>query len=244
MRFVFRASLIILLLSSFFLFIFGCSAEKEVVKGEALKLAAKAFQPTMMNLGKLLKDGDLAAAKDTLSLLTKKFAAIKAAEIPARLAENSEKVQSQVDALSTSLDELKTALTQPDLAQIDSTILEKFDTAHKNFGRLGGLLRLKIPELVSFHDVLYTLWHDYYSNDQIDSIKAIVPQFKEKAAALNAIQWPDVLAGDADKLNEKIKDLQQSVDDLEAACQGDDAEAIMKASEVLHEKYVAVNRRR
>ena len=242
MRFVFRSSLIILILSSFFLFIFGCSAEKEAAKGEALKLAAKAFQPTMKNLQKVLKDGDLAAAKDTLSVLTKKFAAIKAAEIPVRLAENSERVQSQVDALSTSMDELSSALTQPDLAEIDSTILEKFDSTYKNFARLGGLLRVKIPELVSFHKALYRLWHDYYPNDQIDSIKAIVPQFKEKAEALNAIKWPDVLAGDADKLNQKVKDLQQSVDNLEAACQGDDAEAILKASEVLHVRYVAVNR--
>ncbi|MCI0493793.1 hypothetical protein L0Z72_02210, partial [candidate division KSB1 bacterium] len=189
-----------------------------------------------------LTEGNIAVAKDTLALLTEKFAAIEAAEIPARLTENSEKIQSQVAALATSLDELTSALTQPELAAIDSSLLEKFKTVNTNFARLGGSLKVKIPELISFHDVLHTLWHDYYPNDQIDSIITLVPEFKEKSAALNAIQWPEVLAGDADLLNQKVKDLQQSVDDLEAACQGDDAEAIKKASEALHEKYVAVNR--
>ncbi len=137
---------------------------------------------------------------------------------------------------------MTSALTQPDLAEIDSTILEKFDTAYTNFSRLGGLLRVKIPELVTFHNVLHTVWHDYYPNDQIDSIKAIVPQFKAKAASLNTIQWPDVLAGDADRLNQKVKDLQQSVEYLESACQGDNAETIKKATEAVHEGYATINR--
>ncbi len=225
------------------LMLVSCAPKKaEKAGGEALRVAAKAFQPTMKNLGTILKEGNIAAAKDTLTLLTEKFAAIQAAEIPVRLADNADKVQSQVDALSTSLDELTSALTQPDLAAIDSTILAKFNTFQTNFARLGGSLKVKIPELISFHDVLHTLWHDYYPNDQIDSIKTLVPEFKEKSTALNAIQWPDVLAGDVDQLNQKVKDLQQSVDELEAACQGDDAEAIKKASEAVHEKYVAVNR--
>lgn len=218
MRFVVRASLIVVIFLSLFLFIFGCSTDQEAIKGEALKLAAKAFQPTMMNLEKVLQQGNIEAARDTLNLLTQKLAAIKAAEIPDRLAENAENVQSRVDALATSLDELQSALAQPDLAQIDSTIMEKFDTVHINFSRLGGLLRVKIPELVAFHDVLHTVWHDYYPNDQIDSIKVSVAQFKEKAAALNAIQWPEILAGDVELLNQKVKDLQQAVDNLEAVC--------------------------
>jgi uncharacterized protein YukE len=224
----------------FTLLLVSCGPKKAEI--EPLKVAAKAFQPTMMNLKKILTEGNIAAAKDTLALLTEKFAAIEAAEIPARLTENSEKIQSQVAALATSLDELTSALTQPELAAIDSSLLEKFKTVNTNFARLGGSLKVKIPELISFHDVLHTLWHDYYPNDQIDSIKTLVPEFKEKSTALNAIQWPDVLAGDADQLNQKIKDLQQSVEDLEAACQGDDAEAIKKASEIVHEKYAAINK--
>ena len=46
---------------------------------------------------------------------------------------------------------------------------------------------MKIAELSAFHDVLYVAWHDYYANDAIDSIKAIVPQFKEKAAAITPV---------------------------------------------------------
>lgn len=209
---------------------------------ETLRVAAKSFQPTMKNLGAVLNEGDIAAAKDTLALLTAKFAAIQTAEIPARLAENSTKIQSQVAALATSLDELTVALARPELAAIDSSVLEKFKTLNTNFARLGGSLKVKIPELISFHDALHTLWHDYYPNDQIDSIKAIVPLFNEKSAALNGIQWPNVLAGDTVELNQKVKELQQSVADLEAACQRDDSEAIKKASEAMHEKYAAINR--
>jgi ABC-type transporter Mla subunit MlaD len=207
-----------------------------------LKPAVKAFQPTMMNLGKILKEGNIAAARDTLILLNKKFTAIDAAGIPARLSENADKVQAQVEALSNSLDDLTSALIEPELTEIDSTLLNKFTTVQTNFSQLGASLRVKISELVSFHDVLQTVWHDYYPNDQIDSIKAILPQIKEKAAALNNIQWPDVLSGDATILTQKVKNLQKAVDNLEAACQGGDVEAIKKATEAVHEKYVTVNR--
>jgi hypothetical protein len=175
-------------------------------------------------------------------VLTQKLDKIKAAEVPVRLAESADKVTSQVDALSTSLEVLTSAITQPELAEIDTTILTQFAAVRTNFAKLGSLLRVKIPELSAFHDVLYVAWHDYYANDAIDSIKAIVPQFKEKAAALDNVQWPGALQDDLDAIKMKVKDLQQSVADLEAACQGDDTEAIKKAVEVLHEKYIAVNR--
>ena len=228
------------LLVLFMLFVVSCGPKKAEI--ETLRVAAKSFQPTMMNLGNILKEADVAAAKDTLILLTEKFAAIKAAEVPARLAENTEKIQSQVDALSASLNELTTAIMLPELTEIDSTIIKKFDALRTNFSRLGGSLKVKIPELVAFHDVLHTVWHDYYPNDQIDSIKAIVPQFQEKAAALNSIQWPAVLAGETEQLNQKIKELQQAVDELEAICQGDDVEAIKKATSAMHDAYRNINR--
>lgn len=234
-----RLSDMILSISLLVLFMVSCGPKKAEI--ETLKVAAKSFQPTMMNLGNILKEGDVAAAKDTLILLTEKFAAIKAAEVPKRLAENTEKIQSQVDALSASLVELTTAIMLPELTEIDSTIIKKFDALRTNFSRLGGSLKVEIPELVSFHDVLHTVWHDYYP-DQIDSIKAMVPQFKEKAAALNSIQWPAVLAGETEQLNEKVKELQQAVDELEAACQGDDVEAIKKATSATHDAYRNINR--
>lgn len=243
MKIVSRFILTIIAFLLIMLLLATCAPKKaEKTGGEALRVTSKSFQPTMKNLGNMLKEGNVAAAKDTLALLTEKFAAIEAAEIPARLAENSEKIQSQVAALATSLDELTAVLAQPELAEVDSSVLEMFKNLNTNFARLGGSLKVKIPELISFHDVLHTLWHDYYPNDQIDSIKTLVPEFKDKSAALNTIQWPDVVAGDVDQLNQKVKDLQQSVDELANACQGEDAEAIKKASEAVHEKYVAVNR--
>ena len=235
-RFIFMLVLFTILLVS-------CAPKKaEMSGGEALKVAAKDFQPTLMNLDGALKSGDMQAARDTLAMLNQKLDKIKAAEVPVRLAESADKVTSQVDALSISLEELTSAITQPELAEIDTTILNQFTTVRTNFAKLGSLLRVKIPELSAFHDVLYVAWHDYYANDAIDSTKAIVPQFKEKAAALDNVQWPGALQDNLDAIKMKVKDLQQSVADLEAACQGDDTEAIKKTVEVLHEKYIAVNR--
>jgi len=63
-----------------------------------------------------------------------------------------------------------------------------------NFARLGGLLRFKIPELIDFHDnVLHDVWHEAYPNNDIAAIKASVPAFQEKAAALANVQWPEAL---------------------------------------------------
>ena len=48
------------------LLLFSCAPKKADMAGsEALKIAAKDFQPTMVNLDAALKAGDIQAAKDT-----------------------------------------------------------------------------------------------------------------------------------------------------------------------------------
>ncbi len=242
MKHVFRTFLIIVVFLSLTLFFYICPSEKgKVGTVEPLRTAANDFKLMMDNLDRILKAGNLTAAKDTLKLLAAKFTQIKAVEIPERLVESTEKIKSRIDALSTSMNELSMALLQPELTQIDSTVLKGFDAVRTNFAKLGSLLRVKIPELITFHDVLYKVWHDYYPNDAIDSIKAIVPEFKEEAATLDKIQWPDVLNDQIETLKEQVKALQIAVDKLEAACQGEDTEAIKKATADVHENYRAIN---
>lgn len=225
------------------LLVAGCAPKKAEMKGEALKIAAKDFQPALMNLDAALKSGDIQAAKDTLALLSQKLEQIKAAEVPARLMENAEKVKSQVDALSTAMAELSTVLANPELAAIDSTVLNSFTSVRVNFARLGGLLRFKIPELIAFHDdVLHEIWHEAYPNDDIAAIKAAVPAFKEKAAALNKVQWPEALGDQTEAIKEKVAALQNAVNDLDIACQGNDSEAIKKATEEVHSLYEKIAR--
>ncbi len=221
------------------LLLVSCAPKKtEIAGGEALKVAAKEFQPTLINLDAALKAGDIQAAKDTLNLLSQKFEKIKAAEVPARLAENAEKVKSQVEALSTAMAELSTALTSPEITSIDSTVLNSYTAVRMNFSRLGGLLRFKIPELISFHDdVLHDIWHEAYPNNDIAAIKAAVPAFKEKAAALANVQWPEALGDQTEVIKGKVTELQNAVNELEAACQSDDPEAIKKATEDVHSLY-------
>jgi len=242
MKVLSRSILSFLVLLLITLFVAQCSTEKsKVTTVEPLKSAAKEFKPIMDNLENVLKEGNIAAAKDTLNLLTAKLKAITEAEIPERLAANADKVKSQVEKLSTSVEELSAALTNPELSEIDSTVLTNFSTVRINFARLGGLLRVEIPQLVSFHDVLHGVWHDAYPSDDFIAIKAAVPAFKEEAAALDNIEWPPVLSDQVDVLKEKVKELLQAVNDLEAACQMDDTEAIKKATEEVHEKYATIN---
>lgn len=221
------------------LFLVSCAPKKaEMVGGEALKAAARDFQPTMVNLETVLKAGDIQAAKDTLALLSQKLEKIKAAEVPGRLTESADKVKSQVDALATAMDELSAAVTNPGLTAIDSTILNSYTTARINFARLGGLLRFKIPELIAFHDlVLHDVWHEAYPNNDFAAIKAAVPEFKIKAAALDNVQWPEVLGDQIEVIKAKVAALQNAINELDAACQRDDTDAIKKSTEEVHSLY-------
>lgn len=211
--------------------------------GEAMKMAARDFRPTLMRLDTILTAGDIQAARDTLAVLMQKFDKIEAAEIPDRLKDNTEKVESQIAALAEALDQLSMQLDNASLTAIDSTVLKSYQSVRMNFSRLGGLLRFKIPELVSFHDeVLHEIWHEAYPNDDIAAIKAAVPAFKQKAEALSNIQWPAALGAQVEEIKAKVVDLQKAVNALELACQGDDAEAIKKATEEVHSLYEKIAR--
>ncbi len=219
--------------------------QKKVQKsgGEALKLAAKDFQPTLMQLDTILSVGDIQAARDTLAILMQKFDKIESAEIPDRLKDNAEKVEAQIAALSTALDQLSMLLDNPSLTAIDTVVLNSYRSVRMNFSRLGGLLRFKIPALVSFHDeVLHEIWHEAYPNNDIAAIKAAVPTFKEKAEALSNVQWPEALGAQVDEIKAKVAELQNAVNDLELACQGDDVEAIKQATDKVHSLYERIVR--
>lgn len=244
MRRVYPSCLAYAILIVLMLGLMSCGEKKAPrAVGEEMKLAAKDFRPTLMRLDTILTAGDIQAARDTLAILMQKFDKIEAAEVPDRLKDNAAEIESRIAALATSLDELSMLLDNPSLAAIDSTVLKGYQSVRMNFSRLGGLLRFRIPELVSFHDeVLHEIWHEAYPNNDIAAIKAAVPAFKEKAAALSNIQWPNALGADLNKIKAKVVDLQNAVNALDLACQGDDAEAIKKATEEVHSLYESIAR--
>jgi hypothetical protein len=226
------------------LFLVSCAPKKaEMAGGEALKMAARNFQPTLINLDAVLKSGDIQVARDTLALLSQKLETIEDAEVPARLADNADKVKDQVAALTTAMDSLSTTLKNPELTAIDSNVLDQYTAVRINFARLGSLLRFKIPELIDFHDnVLHDVWHEAYPNSDIAAIKAAVPAFKEKAAALTSVQWPEALGDQIEAIKGKVTALQNTVSELETACEANDSEAIKKSTEDVHSLYETIAR--
>lgn len=222
----------------------SCGQKKEQKSGgEALKLAVRDFRPTLLQLDTILTVGDIQAARDTLAVLMQKFDKIESAEIPDRLKDNADKVESQIAALAMALDQLSMLLDNPSLTAIDTVVLNSYRSVRMNFSRLGGLLRFKIPELISFHDeVLHDIWHEAFPNNDIAAIKAAVPAFKEKAEALSNIQWPEALGAQVDEIKAKVVELQNAVTDLELACQGDDVEAIKQATDKVHSLYERIAR--
>jgi len=241
---LFRCNFFMFLMVIGVLLIAGCGQNQtEKAQSEALKLAAKDFQPTLLNLDTIITAGDVQAARDTLSVLMQKLDKIEDAEVPDRLADKADEIESQIAKLATSLDELSMTLDNPSLATIDCTVINGYRQVRMNFSRLGGLLRFRIPELVSFHDeVLHEIWHEAYPNNDIAAIKAAVPAFKEKAAALTNVQWPAALGDQIEVIKGQVVELQNAVSALEAACQSGDTEAIKKATENVHSRYEKIAR--
>lgn len=95
-------------------------------------------------------------------------------------------------------------------------------------------LTAEVPALDELHEVVYELWHEAYPEKNYDMIKELLPRADELTADLDAAELPGILrdkqkAWDAGK--EKLK---AALEDLHAAAEANDEDAMLKKTEAFH----------
>lgn len=162
---------------------------------------------------------------------------ILAAEMP----QNLIKKQTQITSAATDLKAAVVKFGKYSVAQTAAdSIMKALHPMRLAHNRLATQLRVSIPELNAFHAVMHSVWHAAVPNEEWDKVKAVVPQFTEKSAALKNIRWPRELGKRIPALKKKTAELQQIVTELEAANQTDNAAELKSAMIKIHEKYVEI----
>jgi len=94
-----------------------------------------------------------------------------------------------------------------------------------------------VPELDSFHEIIYPIWHDAYPNKDIAALRGFVPQIETLAGKIYSAKLPGILRDKEAKWTAGVAELRKSVEAYKAAAAGTDDQALLDAAETLHMKY-------
>jgi hypothetical protein len=108
-----------------------------------------------------------------------------------------------------------TAQTQVDPAEIASTV----------------------PELTSFHEIIFPMWHNAYPAQDYDALKALVPKIKSSMASINKAELPGILREKETVWKTRLDELNNSARNYYTAAEKNDDKALLAAAEELHAGY-------
>ena len=94
-----------------------------------------------------------------------------------------------------------------------------------------------VPELTSFHSIIYPMWHDAYPEKDIQALKGFVPEIKTKIDAINKAVLPGILHDKKSDWDNQLKELNKSAENYYTASGGNNDEALLNAAEDLHRNY-------
>lgn len=99
-----------------------------------------------------------------------------------------------------------------------------------------------VPELSAFHTIIAPMWHTAYPAKDIAALKALVPQIKANMEKMNIAKLPGILREKETAWKNELVKFNVTAENYYKACAGDDAEAILLATEKFHSGYEAMNR--
>jgi len=99
-----------------------------------------------------------------------------------------------------------------------------------------------VPELTSFHEIIYPIWHTAYPEKDAKALRSYVPRINELASKVYGAKLPGILRDKEAKWKEGVSELKKAVDGYGAAAAGKDDQALLKAAETLHARYEALVR--
>ncbi len=94
-----------------------------------------------------------------------------------------------------------------------------------------------VPELFSFHDVIYPIWHTAFPNKDIEMLKGYVDEVNSGSQKIFEVELPGILRDKEGKWKEGVEKLRISVEKYNKAAEGSNDKEMLDAAEALHADY-------
>ncbi|MFH1176373.1 MAG: hypothetical protein V1750_03115, partial [Acidobacteriota bacterium] len=78
-------------------------------------------------------------------------------------------------------------------------------------------MRAEVRELSSFHDVIYPLWHEAWPSKNVQMMQELLPQVRERVAAVKQATLPGILRDKAEAWAAGVKALDATLAAYEQA---------------------------
>ena len=95
----------------------------------------------------------------------------------------------------------------------------------------------RIQALEDFHDVIYPIWHSYYTAKDFKALREITPEVNAKAEIIYAVKLPGILREKAAKWSSGVKEFKNSINEYTEKSKGTDDQGLLNAAEKMHSKY-------
>lgn len=119
-------------------------------------------------------------------------------------------------------------------------LLSAAETLHSRFEVLMRLTRPAFKELGDFHSALYSLYHHYLPEWDIEKIRLSAGELKQKMQALNEAATPEALLEKESEFLKARENLSGSVEAFARSLETNRNETIKQAVETLHSYYEAL----
>jgi hypothetical protein len=97
--------------------------------------------------------------------------------------------------------------------------------------------RSSVPELASFHEVIYQIWHKAWPAKDIQLLKELIPDIEEGFTKLSRATLPGILRDKQDDWSAGIKTMEKIIASYKTAAAADQKTALLKAAEDLHTQF-------
>ena len=178
-----------------------------------------------------------ALIKDVLPKLDVSVSKLSESALPKILHSKQTKWDSEIKNLQSNLSALHKAVEEDD----KGSMLKTVESLHGSYEQLVRILRPKLPELESFHEDLYKVYHSYMPDNDIERIKTIIPSMKMKIGLLMKAKLPQNLADQQNKFNQAVSKLEISLNELENLIKTGNKEKIQSAVDKLHSDYQSID---
>lgn len=100
----------------------------------------------------------------------------------------------------------------------------------------------KVPELVSFHEVIFKIWHEAWPNKDTTMLKDLQQSVEEGIANVAAARLPGILREKKHAWKEGVEKLKNTGAAYKAAAEANDSTRLMGAAEELHSQFEVLMR--
>ena len=178
-----------------------------------------------------------ALIKEMLPKLDVSVSNLAKSTLPKILHSKQTKWDSEIKNLQSNLSALHKAVEEDNKGSMLNTV----ESLHGSYERLVRIIRPKLPELESFHEDLYKVYHSYMPDNDIEKIKIQIPSMKKKIGLLMQAKLPQDLAAQQNKFNLAVSKLEISLNELENIITTGNREKIQSAVDKLHSDYQSID---